>query len=98
MKKLYEKLPLLLVGLVIIGVLLFMYTNETKVLSSLPSPEKAVDTTMPSAQSKILSGSFDKSKMKTDAEWKKIITPQQYTILREAGTEVPFTGALEYEK
>jgi peptide-methionine (R)-S-oxide reductase len=98
MKKLYEKLPLLLVGLVIIGVLLFMYTNETKVLSSLPSPEKAVDTTMPSAKPKILSGSFDKSKMKTDAEWKKILTPQQYNILREAGTEVPFTGALEYEK
>lgn len=46
---------------------------------------------------KIISGTFDKSKFKPDTEWKKILTPQQYTILRQAGTEVPFTGKLEYE-
>ncbi len=46
---------------------------------------------------KIISGSFDKTKFKTDASWKKILTAQQYNILREAGTEVPFTGKLEYE-
>ena len=46
---------------------------------------------------KIISGSFDKSKFKTDAQWKKILTAAQYNILRLAGTEVPFTGKLEYE-
>jgi len=46
---------------------------------------------------KIISGAFDKSKLKSDAEWKKILTKQQYNILRQAGTEVPFTGKLEYE-
>jgi peptide-methionine (R)-S-oxide reductase len=31
---------------------------------------------------------------KTDAEWKKILTSDQYYILREQGTETPFTGEL----
>ncbi|MBI3397480.1 peptide-methionine (R)-S-oxide reductase MsrB [Candidatus Woesebacteria bacterium] len=46
---------------------------------------------------KVISGSFDKSKIKTEAEWKKVLTSEQYHILREAGTEAPFTGKLEKE-
>jgi peptide-methionine (R)-S-oxide reductase len=30
--------------------------------------------------------------VKTDSEWKKILTPQQYDVLREEGTEPAFTG------
>ena len=34
----------------------------------------------------------------TDAEWKKLLTPEQYHIMREHGTERPGSCALNYEK
>jgi len=34
----------------------------------------------------------------TDAEWRKLLTPEQYEIMRHHGTEMPGSCALNYEK
>jgi peptide-methionine (R)-S-oxide reductase len=34
----------------------------------------------------------------SDEEWRRILTPQQYQVMREHGTEAPGSCALNYEK
>jgi peptide-methionine (R)-S-oxide reductase len=34
----------------------------------------------------------------TDAEWRKLLTPEQYAVLRKEATERPFTSPLLHEK
>ena len=35
---------------------------------------------------------------RSNAEWKKLLTPEQYEVLREEGTERPFSSPLDREK
>jgi peptide-methionine (R)-S-oxide reductase len=34
----------------------------------------------------------------TEAEWRRLLTPEQYEVMREHGTEAPGSCALDYEK
>ncbi len=74
----------------IIGGVKLINTYKEKLSSQTSTPKHAA--------AEIISGNFDHDKQKTEMEWKKILTPAQYHILREAGTEVPFSGQLNSEK
>jgi len=76
--------------LLIVGVLVLLTGQSNKDLVS-----QRVSSNTSSAQ--IVSGKFDESSFKVDSDWKQILSTEQYQILREAGTETPFTGELNSE-
>ncbi len=82
--------PLITIVILLIGggILISRQKEKPSMQSSFPRQSTG----------QIISGAFSPDKQKTDVEWKRILTPKQYHILREAGTEIPFTGELNNEK
>ncbi|HSA83276.1 MAG TPA: peptide-methionine (R)-S-oxide reductase MsrB [Patescibacteria group bacterium] len=86
----YKNLFLLLAALFLVGGLLLLSHHQPQTVTQSPTAKQE--------SGEIISGSFDQNNHKTDDEWKQILTQEQYHILREAGTEIPFTGELNNEK
>jgi peptide-methionine (R)-S-oxide reductase len=66
--------------------------------STLPYVLAPVATTS-AARTDVSSANLSSAQLalRTNAEWKNILSPAQYSILREQGTEIPFTSDLLHE-
>ena len=61
-----------------------------------PSPQTSELSSQPAGE--VISGIFDPAKLKSKEVWRQVLTKEQFHILQEAGTEIPYSGELNGEK
>jgi peptide-methionine (R)-S-oxide reductase len=79
MKTLIELLSSKLIVFLLVGSIVFIY-SEINISAQQSSSNQSKGKTM------------NETVQKTDKEWKESLTPEQYRVLREKGTERPYTG------
>lgn len=73
-----------------------MMTRRTLFGGAIAGLGALVATRFASGPAAHAAGSFEVEH--SDAEWKKLLTPEQYDVLRQEGTERPFSSPLDHEK
>lgn len=84
--------PVLFIGVLLLGIIaggiVFLYgTGKTTLAAEISSPQP-IKVYSAAKRSYVMSETVVKSK----EEWKKLLTPEQFHILREKGTEKAFSG------
>ena len=87
-KALTEFFPVMRVAFLLFSRRRFFMSLFASILGIFSSPIKALSASKPGDDSWVL----------TEADWRTRLSPQDYKVLREEGTEAPFSSALNDEK